>query len=96
MFNRRLAPNSSFSACFPSTVRFSQRESKVYFCPLMKRRSFPERARVSNSLRGYHFFSEVGTRLKYVGFSEVALVPVRDGFFSRIVLTTPLFRPKIM
>ena len=42
MFNRLLALNSSFKACFPSMVRFSQWESNVYFCPLMNRRSFPD------------------------------------------------------
>src|SRR5262249_25551229 len=31
------------SACLPLTDRFSRRERSVYFCPLMKRRSRPER-----------------------------------------------------
>jgi hypothetical protein len=34
--SRLLALNSSFSACLPSVVRFSRRESRLYLCPLMK------------------------------------------------------------
>jgi len=51
---------------------------------------------VSNSPRGYHYFSEVGTSLKSVGFGEVVPFPVRKAFFSRILLTTRLCRPKMI
>jgi hypothetical protein len=51
---------------------------------------------VSNTFRGYHFYSVVGTSPKYVSFSEVVPAPVRVGFFSRINLTTRLFRPKLL
>ena len=44
---------------------------------------------VSNSPGGYHFFSEVGIRLEFVGFSEVVPVPVRDGFFETPRRTPP-------
>ena len=43
MFSRLLAANSSFRARRPSSVRFSQCDSSVYFCPLMNRRSLPLR-----------------------------------------------------
>jgi hypothetical protein len=48
---------------------------------------------VSNSSRGYHFYSEVGTRLKFVGFNEVVPVRVATDIFSRIGLTTCLSDP---
>jgi hypothetical protein len=42
MFNRLFAFNSIFNATRPSVLRFSLRESKVYFWPLMNRQSFSE------------------------------------------------------
>ena len=55
-----------------------------------------QRFLVSNSPRGYQYFSEVGTSLKSVGFGEVVPVPVREAFFSRILLTTRLCRPNMI
>jgi len=40
VFNRLLAFNKIFKAFRPSVLRFFFRESSVYFCPLMNRRSF--------------------------------------------------------
>ncbi|MGZ3302315.1 MAG: hypothetical protein ACXWO3_15520, partial [Isosphaeraceae bacterium] len=44
-------------------------------------------ARVSNSERGYHVFSDVGTKLEFVGFNEAVHVRVATDIFSRIGLT---------
>src|SRR5512135_600242 len=49
-FNRLFAFNKVRKANRPSVSRFSRRESNVYFCPLTKRRSFPE-SRVYSLLR---------------------------------------------
>ncbi len=43
---------------------------------------------VSNGLGGYHFSGPVETSPKFVCFGEVVPVPVRSGFFARIILTT--------
>jgi hypothetical protein len=59
----------------------------------MPRRLRIEFKGVRNSQRGYHFCSEVGTRLKYVGFSEVVPVRVATDVFSRIGLTACLGDP---
>jgi hypothetical protein len=48
---------------------------------------------VSNSQRRYHFFSDVGTKLKYAGFNEAVPVGVDGDIFSRIGLTTCLSDP---
>ena len=42
---------------------------------------------VSNSQRRYHFFSDVGTKLKYAGCNEAVPVGVDSDIFSRIGLT---------
>ena len=42
---------------------------------------------VSNSERGYHVFSDVGTKLEFVGFNEAVHVRVATDIFSRIGLT---------
>ncbi len=60
---------------------------------MARRRSINSYRHVSNSQRGYHFCSEVGTRLKYVGFSEVVPVRVATDVFSRIGLTACLGDP---
>ena len=44
-------------------------------------------ADVSNSERGYHVFSDVGTKLEFVGFNEAVHVRVATDIFSRIGLT---------
>jgi transposase len=43
---------------------------------------------VGNTLRGYHSFSEPGTRLPYVGCNEVVLVRQATLVFATIGLTT--------
>jgi hypothetical protein len=41
---RRLSARSKvLNAWRPSKVRFSLRDNSVYFCPMMKRRCFPDR-----------------------------------------------------
>ena len=50
VLSRLLAANSSLSARLPSRLRFSWRDSRVYFWPLMKRRSLPLR-RAYSALR---------------------------------------------
>ena len=47
----------------------------------------PDRTGVSNSERGYHVFSDVGTKLEFVGFNEAVHVRVATDIFSRIGLT---------
>ncbi len=42
MLMRRFAASSSLSDLRPSRLRFSRFESRVYFRPLMKRRSLPD------------------------------------------------------
>jgi len=42
LFNLLLALNSAFNDWRPSSVRLARRDSRVYFWPLMNRRSFPE------------------------------------------------------
>ena len=56
--------------------------------------SSPELA-VSNSERGYHVFSDVGTKLEFVGFNEAVHVRVATDIFSRIGLTRCLSDPYI-
>ena len=43
MLRRLLARSKVLNAWRPSKVRFSLRDNGVYFCPLMKRRRFPDR-----------------------------------------------------
>ena len=50
---------------------------------------------VSNSERGYHVFSDVGTKLEFVGFNEAVHVRVATDIFSRIGLTRCLSDPYI-
>ena len=50
---------------------------------------------VSNSERGYHVFSDVGTKLEFVGFNEAVHVRVATDIFSRIGLTRCLSGPYI-
>ena len=50
---------------------------------------------VSNSERGYHVFSDVGTKLEFVGFNEAVPVRVATDIFSRIGLTRCLSDPYI-
>src|SRR5208337_2370582 len=52
-------------------------------------------APVSNSERGYHVFSDVGTKLEFVGFNEAVHVRVATDIFSRIGLTRCLSDPYI-
>ena len=54
-----------------------------------------ENLRVSNSERGYHVFSDVGTKLEFVGFNEAVPVRVATDIFSRIGLTRCLSDPYI-
>ena len=50
---------------------------------------------VSNSERGYHVFSDVGTKLEFVSFNEAVHVRVATDIFSRIGLTRCLSDPYI-
>src|SRR5208337_2724420 len=50
---------------------------------------------VSNSERGYHVFSDVGTKLEFVGFNEAVHVRVATDIFSRIGFTRCLSDPYI-
>jgi hypothetical protein len=43
VLRRLLARSKVLNAWRPSKVRFSLRDNGVYFCPLMKRRCFPDR-----------------------------------------------------
>ena len=52
-------------------------------------------ALVSNSERGYHVFSDVGTKLEFVGFNEAVHVRAATDIFSRIGLTRCLSDPYI-
>ncbi len=59
------------------------------------RRFWRFRGSVSNSERGYHVFSDVGTKLECVGFNEAVHVRVATDIFSRIGLTRCLSDPYI-
>src|SRR5208337_564997 len=62
--------------------------------PPVSRKADPCRG-VSNSERGYHVFSDVGTKLEFVGFNEAVHVRVATDIFSRIGLTRCLSDPYI-
>src|SRR5271157_2150064 len=69
-------------------ARHRQREEPmVSFPDRVERASLSRIPGVSNSERGYHVFSDVGTKLEFVGFNEAVHVRVATDIFSRIGLT---------
>ena len=64
-------------------VRTTQTETGFHCRARLDRKDYP----VSNSERGYHVFSDVGTKLEFVGFNEAVHVRVDTDIFSRIGLT---------
>ena len=77
-------------------AHLNQRSSpSVASCLLAVPRHETEPEIVSNSERGYHVFSDVGTKLEFVGFNEAVHVRVATDIFSRIGLTRCLSDPYI-
>ena len=95
MWIRLFAASRSLSDLRPSRVKFSRFESRVYFCPLMKRRCFPVNRAYSLlrtlSKASPRWRSTWNLSKRMLASGAWALVEVRNGFhMSMTAIRIPL------